>query len=92
MGEEGYLRIEGKDEVMVPSTKEAFDKYSKSAIANDSDGLIELIGNNEAYFVKAGTKVLVLSNSSLGVREIRILDGQFTSRKGFVPMEFIYKQ
>lgn len=89
-GEEGYLRIEGQQQVLVATSKANFEKLIKLSVANDNLGLAKMTVDGEAYFVDSNTKVLVIS-SSVGSREIRILEGSQFSNSGWVPAEFIFK-
>jgi hypothetical protein len=92
VGEEGYLRLASQTNIVVALSKEALDDIVKSSVAKDDRGIAEVVAEGRAILVPAGTKVLVLSSPSLGVREVRVLDGAFINVKGFVPREFISNQ
>lgn len=90
-GEQGYIR-NGQDEVLVSKTQTALDTFTKAAIAKDNVGMTEVVTSGQAYFVKAGTKVLVIERISGGVTKVRIQEGEFSGDAGYVPMEFVKKQ
>lgn len=88
VGKEGFLRVEGQNEVLVATSKENFGKLIKATVAKDTIGMAQMVQSGEAFFVDNGTKVLVIG-SAVGSREIRILEGQHATRSGWVPVEFV---
>ena len=92
IGSEGTVSVVGQNQVLLTRTQEAQEKFSKAALAKDTTGLTELVLDGEAFFVKSGTKVLVIDRGSLGVRKIRVLDGDFAGETGYLPMEYIKVQ
>lgn len=91
VGENGYLR-NGLDNVLVSASREALSAITKASIAHDDVGIEQVVASGQAFFVKAGTKVLIIDSPSMGVKEIRITDGTLAGKNGFVPMEFVKKQ
>lgn len=89
-GENGYVRISSSDSVAVLRTKELMDEYVNAAINKDTYGMAQLLLGGGGFFVPNDTKVLVI-DSSIGARQIRILEGKFVGQSGWVPMEFVHK-
>ncbi|HEY4498991.1 MAG TPA: zinc ribbon domain-containing protein [Candidatus Paceibacterota bacterium] len=89
IGSEGTVSVEGQDQVLLTRTEEAQKTFAKAALAKDTAGLTELVLGGDAFFVKSETKVLVIDRGSLGVRKVRILDGDFAGETGYLPMEYI---
>lgn len=90
VGEEGILRVEGQEQVLVATSKENLDKVVKALVAKDTEGLAQMVLAGEAFLVDSGTKVRVI-DTALGVRQVRIFDGGTLGRTGWVPMEFVVK-
>lgn len=90
-GQNGYVRISGSDSVAVLRTKELMDEYVKAAVNKDTYGMAQLLLGGGGFFVSNDTKVLVI-DSSIGARQIRILEGKFVGQSGWVPMEFVHSQ
>jgi hypothetical protein len=89
IGDEGFLRISNsQDNVLLAVTEKNFDELVKSSIANDITGITQMVLNNGAFYVPAGTKVLII-DSSVGGRKVRILEGERLGDTGWVPFEFI---
>ena len=70
-------------------TKQGLDDYTKAAVNNDTMGMAQMIYDGEGFLASDGTKVLVI-DSGLGTRQVRILDGKFIGQSGWVPMEFVH--
>lgn len=90
-GEEGYLRVSGSDIVSVLNTKEIQDQFMKAGLANDTYGMAKIISDGGGFNVTAGTKVLVI-DQEVGIRKVRVLDGEYSMKEGWVAKEFIGKQ
>ena len=91
LGDEGYLRISNSDVITVLKTKEAFEEFTKSAVANDTYGMAKLVTDGQGFNVAVGTKVKVI-DSDFAVRKVRILDGEHAMKDGWVAKEFIQKE
>lgn len=79
------------DETVVLRTKELLDEYIKAAVNKDTYGMATIIYNDGGFFVPNGTKVLVI-DSTVGSRQVRILEGEHLAESGWVPKEFVLKQ
>lgn len=90
-GEEGFLRVAGQKEILVASTKESLDRLVNAAVSKDNYGMGEMVLSGEAFFVDTGIKVLVIE-SGLTSKRIRILEGKKTGYSGWVPSEFVSLQ
>ena len=88
LGNNGYLYIKGSDNVAVMRTQDAFDAYTKAAVNNDTIGMAQLVYDDQGFFVPDGTKVLVI-DSGMGTREVRILEGKHIAETGWVALEFV---
>lgn len=89
VGNEGFLRLEGQNEILVATSKENFKKLIKASVAKDTIGMAQMVQSGEVFFVDSGTKVLVIG-SAFGSKEIRILEGKSATRSGWVPLEFVF--
>lgn len=89
VGEEGYIKFPSAN-ITIATTQEGFKQIVKSSIANDDRGIAELIYSKNAFLVANGTKVLVI-DSAVGARKIRILEGDKINETGWTAMEFISK-
>lgn len=88
-GQNGYLHISDGQSISVVRTKQGLDDYTKAAVNNDTLGMAQMIYDGEGFLAPDDTKVLVI-DSGLGTREVRILDGKFIGQSGWVPMEFVH--
>lgn len=89
VGQEGILSMADiKTDVLVPRTEAVEQAIIKSSIAKDNIGTAEYVLADQAFFVKGGTKVLVIDKKSYS-RQVRILEGQHYTETGWVPMEFV---
>lgn len=86
-GETGVLSVDGKD-ILVGIEKEDFDKIVKSSVAGDTYGIVEIVAQGKAFYVKDKTKVLIIDRDTFS-RQVRILEGDMTGKTGWVPYEFI---
>lgn len=90
VSEEGYM-CSGQKQTLVAISEEDEKQMIKSSIANDNQGLVEMVMNGRAFFLDGYTKILVIDRST-GSRQIRVLTGSSTNRTGWVPMEFLCKE
>ena len=90
IGDEAYLRTSTSTTgtVLVATTRENLKQIVKSSIAGDTVGLMNTVRYNQAFLVNEGTKVKII-DSEVGVRQIRILEGDKIDQSAWVPMEFI---
>ena len=88
-GQNGYLHISDGQAISVMRTKQGLDDYTKAAVNKDTMGMAQMIYDGEGFLAPDGTKVLVI-DSGLGTRQVRILDGKFVGQSGWVPMEFVH--
>ena len=95
-GEQGVLRM-GSDPtqiVLLATTESSFDELSKTLMANDTIGVLELGSEGKVFGVTNGTKVLVIDRS-FGKRKVRITEGvravdtDKVGLSGWVPMEWV---
>lgn len=90
-GDNGVLRISGTGDIVVLRTKAYMDEYVHDAVNKDTMGMAQMVYADEGFFVSNGTKVLVI-DSAIGAREVRILEGKQIAQSGWVPMEFVQTQ
>lgn len=95
-GEQGVLRM-GSDPtqiVLLATTETAFDTLTKTLMANDTTGILELSSQGAIFGVTNGSKVLVIDRS-YGKRKVRIIEGvrpidtDKVGLSGWVPMEWV---
>lgn len=91
IGEIGQLRAGDSEVVYVAATREANDAFTKAAVTNDREGIAALMLTDRLWPIRAGTKVRVLGYGGFlsGTTEIRILEGGYYSRSGWVPSEWV---
>lgn len=90
-GEEGYLRVSGSNIVSVLNTPEIQNQFMKAGLAKDTYGMAKIISDGGGFNVTTGTKVLVI-DSEVGIRKVRVLDGEHSMKEGWVAKEFISKE
>ncbi len=90
-GDEGYLRVSNSEIVTVLKTEELQEQFMKSGLANDTYGMAKIIADGGGFNVPVGTKVLVI-DSEVGVRKVRVLTGDHAMQEGWVAKEFVQKQ
>ena len=95
IGEEGIINFRedksdcsGEDTVVLGVTKEAQDKVGKALLAEDYIGIRNLLLSGEAFGVNICTKAKVI-DSDLGIRQVRILEGENFGNAGWLPYEWI---
>ena len=95
IGEEGIINFRddksdcsGEDKVLLGTTKEAQDKVGKTLLAKDEMGIAELLITGEAFGVAICTKAKVI-DSAVGIRQVRILEGENLGKSGWLPYEWI---
>jgi hypothetical protein len=88
IGEEGYLDS-GGEATPVATSQAAFDAWTKARVAKDDIGQRNLLMAGMILAPLKGTRVRVIDTGSMFVRKIRILDGEFKERSGFVAAEYI---
>ncbi|MFA6145940.1 MAG: hypothetical protein WC697_01230 [Patescibacteria group bacterium] len=89
IGKQGVLRIAGKnDDVLVGSSQQVTEVLVKASVAGDIDRMTQLVLNGDAYYIPAGTSVLVI-NESQTLTEVKILKGKMVGHSGWVPREFV---
>ncbi len=89
VGDTAYLRSSA-DPILVPITKELFDRTMQLAVAQDTTGIAQLVLNGEVLSVKNGTQVKVIGEG-FSSSEVRIMSGSHIGESGFVPNEFVSK-
>ena len=90
IGEIGYLKSPGMGTNGVPvfTDSKALDAFYAAFVSNDEEGANELISNGRSFIVPEGTKVRILSGG-FSTMEIRILQGPFSGRRGFVSSQWV---
>lgn len=85
-GEIGYLSA-GGGSLLICTTRDAHSQFVRFAVARDEHGFSELLLNGQAFAVEHGTRVRVLGG--ITVREVRVIEGPMTGRRGYISSEFI---
>jgi hypothetical protein len=73
---------------MVLADEAARAAFTKADVADDIEGVHELVQAGRAFAVPVGTKARLLAGGFATV-EVRILDGEYAGRRGFVPTAMI---
>lgn len=90
MGEEGKLYSGDAEKVFVATNEAALEQSTKSFIADDMQGIQELLLSGKGFVVTSGTRVKVI-DTAFGRRKVRILENEMNGKNGWVPMEFVKK-
>lgn len=88
VGNEGVLDS-GAERVPVAINQAAFDNYTKARVANDSEGITQLIIQGRILAVPKNTKVRVIDRETF-TRKVRILEGEYKGMAGWVAYEYIH--
>ncbi len=89
VGEEGYINAPSPKAV-IALTKEGFSEITKIFLANDMMGVGDFLLSGKGFAVTKGTKVLVIE-SAVGSRKVRILEGDQIGNAGWIAMEWVIK-
>lgn len=73
---------------IIGTNKEDLKALDKAAIAGDKQAVIEMYYQGRAFAVPSGTKVLFIDSSWAG-RKIRILEGDYKGKSGWVSRDYI---
>lgn len=84
-----YIKV-GLPTVYVGTTKEAHEKITKAVLAKDAVGVAQFLRNGDVIQLAEGTKVLVI-DFALGLREVRVLEGDNFGKSAWLPKEWISK-
>ena len=76
--------------VIVATTQANLDEIIKLSIAKDDLGIAKMIVDGQAFMVDRGTQARVI-DEAYGVRQVRIMSGDYYGESGWVPMEFCKK-
>lgn len=87
IGENGILD-NGSEDVLLGVSKEDNDQIVHNYVINDLDAVAQMVLDGKAFFVPTQTKVLVIERD-FGVRQVRILEGDFSGQSGWIPYEFV---
>src|SRR4051812_15119547 len=77
---EGILSA-GSGNILVASSKDVLDRDYKMAAAGDLDGCDRYIDTGLVWFIKGGTKVMILSQG-FSRSEVLVMEGESRNRKG----------
>lgn len=89
VGEEGYINAPSPKAV-IALTKDGFSEITKIFLANDMMGVGDFLLSGKGFAVTKGTKVLVIE-SAVGSRKVRILEGDQIGNAGWIAMEWVTK-
>jgi hypothetical protein len=76
------------EKIAVARTKEALDRFSRSAARKDRFGFVELALRDEVFLVPSRTRVLVIDHGFI-THQVRILEGEHAGETGWVPREWV---
>lgn len=89
IGENGYIKVTSPKTILA-DTKTDLDELTKIYLANDTAGIQEFLLSGKGFSVSNGTKILVI-DTGVGVRKVRVLEGDNINGSGWLPMEFVVK-
>lgn len=96
IGEEGILNNQKEKtncdgNTILSTTKENYDEFSKTMVAEDNIGYLQMIGDGKLFLVENCTKVKVI-DSAFALKEVRILEGEYFGTTGWTAYEFAIKE
>lgn len=83
-----YELYNGGSSIPVASNLESFKKMIDSSVSNDIIGYTNLKSSGQLFNVESGTDVLIL-DSKINKRQVRILEGKYYGKSGWVPYEWV---
>jgi len=89
VGQDGRVVVDSGS-VVVCVSPQAYERFVKMAVANDTLGMSNLTAQGGAFLVPSGTRVRVIDRR-LERREVRILEGPFAGRSGWVTSSSVVK-
>jgi len=92
VGEIGVLRSNsGGKGVFLCANKQAYDEYWNALLANDDEGLVELMLDGKLVPIDNGTPVRKLSYGGLfdHTCEVRLMKGKFAGKRGIVSLDWL---
>lgn len=72
----------------VPVAMDKADAHAMANAAESAHGAVKLAGSGQLLLVPAGARVRIVSES-YNEREVRIEDGEYAGRTGWVPYEWL---
>lgn len=90
-GEEGYIKgTSGTPNEILTNTKADYDVFIDILLSKDTIGLGQFLQDGRGFGVANGTKVLVIG-TGVGVRQVRVLEGEHLGESGWLAMEYVSK-
>jgi ribosomal protein L40E len=87
VGDEVVLSV-SSGKAIVADSPENFERVVHLSVVGDNLGIAELALQGHAFLVDSGTRVKII-DSGIVKSEVRIMEGQFFGRSGWVPREFL---
>lgn len=91
IGATAILQYTDDPEILLAVDKEAHEQLGNAFLAKDWAGVAELISAGKVFGVPQGLKVLVIDRD-YGIRKVRIQEGEFINRAGWVVEEALVNQ
>jgi len=90
-GEEGYIKGKsGNPNEILTKTQADYDVFVDTLLSKDTIGLEQFLLDGRGFGVANGTKVLVIG-TGVGVRQVRVLEGEHFGESGWLAMEYVSK-
>lgn len=90
IGEEGIIHRDGVQKILISIDEVSMEESMKAFMAEDWQGIMELISSGRAFQVNNDTRVKVIDRN-IGGRKVRILEGEMHGKSGWISMEFVKK-
>ena len=98
IGETVKLKVSGDDDdVPVANSLYSYEAYIQAALADDRQGMKDLLRNKDMILVKADVRALVLGFSVADVLgrkypavQVRILEGRYAKQSGWVSDKWLF--
>ena len=96
VGEDGILnnnsvKTNCNGNSILGTSKENYDELTKTLVADDRLGYLQMIGNGQIFLVENCTKVKKIGGS-FAISEVRILEGEYFGTSGWIAFEFAVKE
>ncbi len=92
-GEDGYVSVggTGNNPVLVGVTKDYYDEMFKLIAIKDNLGVSQMVMDGKVLMVDNGTAIKVIG-STMASREVRITEGKYIGKSGWVPNEMVHRK
>jgi hypothetical protein len=88
-GEVGYLEVQGRKQVLVPTDGAALDEMLAFGRANNDAAIQQMVDQGRVLICAGGTRVSVVE-PGIASATVRFMEGEYAGRDGVVPNEWLH--